>query len=183
VPLDLAKAKQHLRVEDESNDALIQTYLDAAIAVVEGLSGRIIAEREVRQPLDSLSGRNGRGEIELAWLPVVSGTKIEYLDSDGSNSELVLADGDFRLAAGSPPYLLPPIGGSWPSIYVGRNAATVVYRAGYGGDAGELPADLEAAALQQLGHFYMNREAVTEEYNREVPLSVRTICDRYRGIL
>lgn len=183
MPLDLAQAKLHLKVDADNEDTLIQTYLDASIAVVEGLSGHILAEREVRQSVDTLADRHGRSEIELAWHPVVSGTKIEFQDPDGVATELILADGDFRLVNGSTPYVAPPFNDSWPSIYSGRNAATIVYLAGYGGTAGELPSDLEAAVLMMVGHLYMNREAVTDDMTNEAPLGVRTICDRYRGTL
>lgn len=177
--LDLAQAKRHLRVDSESEDVLIQTYLDAAISTVEGLSGQIVAEREVRQSVDQLKGRNG-DEIELSWRPVVAVEKIEYVDPDGSASELLLLDNGFRFVDGRVPYVAPAFNSYWPSTFTGRNSATIVYSAGYGGLAGDLPADLEAAVLLLLGHLYMNREAVVDGTAREVPIGVRTITDRYR---
>jgi uncharacterized phiE125 gp8 family phage protein len=171
--LDLAKAKSHLRVDTESDDALVQTYLDASIAAVEGFSGHILQEREVRQSVDGLCG-----EVELSWMPVVSVSKVQYLDSDGVEQELV--DGFLRVGSGNRFFVAPAIGSNWPQTYAARNAATVIYRAGYGGDAGQVPADLEAAVLLMVGHLYMNREAVTPDTAREVPLGVKTITDRYR---
>lgn len=177
--LDLAKAKKHLRVESESDDTLIQTYLDASIAAVEGLTGHILVEREVRQSLDHLHG-NGRGEIELAWRPVLGVDRIEYVDSNGAAQQLLLASNAFRFIDGTNPYVAPVFNGSWPSLAHQRNAATIVYDAGYSDLGIPLPADLEAAVLLMVGHLYMNREAVTDGNVREVPMGVKSITNRYR---
>jgi len=182
--VDLERAMAHLGIDwDMSADqsALLSGYLSAAIRVVETRAQTILEEREVTQRFDRLVDRCGRSMIRLAWAPVVSVEGIDYLDGDGVAAELSEGDYGFRIVLGVPTLLLPPIDGSWPDVLTEPGSVTIRYTAGYGGNAGDAPGDLEAAVLMMVGHFWHNREAVlTGSISEEMPLGVAALCNPYR---
>lgn len=189
--VDLDRAKAHLGIDwDMSADqaALLSAYLSAAIAAVENSAQTLLAERAVTQRLDSLTDRHGRSMIRLDWGPVVSVQGIDYLDADGVAATLTEGDGEFRIVAGLPTLLLPPVDEAWPMPHDSLGAVTVRYTAGYGGEgeeaAGEAPGALDAAVLLMVGHLWHNREAViTGSIAEELPLGVAALCNPYRHSL
>lgn len=183
--LDLARAKAHLRVDFDAEDGLIAGYLAAAIGAVERLTGRILEERDLVYRLDRWTDRLGRERIVLPYDPVVSVEGVDYVDPDGAPQEMLPeaapGDGGFRTVAGEPYMLLPPAAESFPALADRPGAISVRHTAGYGGDAGDAPAELEAAVLLMLGHLYMNREAVGQAGAvSELPLGVDALCAPWR---
>src|ERR1051325_2697831 len=77
-PLDLARAKSHLRVDSADEDADIQDYLDDAIAAVDGPNGAGLAliTQTWRMSLDSWQ----HGRITIPLRPVQEIVSITYLD-------------------------------------------------------------------------------------------------------
>lgn len=174
--IDLELAKAHLRVDGSAEDALIQSYIDAAAAWVEGFTGRLLTRREVTQTLASF------GDYVPLWWgpdPDFDTLTIDYLDSDGQAATVT----DPR---GVRDRVYAPLGG-WPSV-LDHSAIAVTYTAGYDEDASApdpaaVPADLVQAQLMLVAHWYMNREAVNGGAANEVPLGVEAICRRYRPVL
>jgi uncharacterized phiE125 gp8 family phage protein len=181
VAVDLARAKAHLRVDFDEEDALIGAYLSAAIGAVEKASQRILTERELVFRADTLGG-DARG-LSLPHGPVVSVEGIDIIGSDGVAETLTVAGGDFRVVAGDPYILLPPLDGSWPGTADQPGAVSVRYTAGYGGSAGDAPGELDAAVLLMVGHLYLNREAARASASEEIPMGVQTLCWPFRRML
>lgn len=182
--VDLDRAKAHLGidwVQSADQAALLTAYLGAAIAAVEKQAQTLLSERAVTQRLDSLVDRLGRSVIRLDWAPFVSLQGIDYLDADGVTATLTEGAGELRIVAGVPTLLLPPVSGSWPASHLSDGAISIRYTAGYGGDAGETPGDLDAAVLLMVGHLWHNREAVvTGTIATEMPMGVAALCGPYR---
>lgn len=186
--ISLERARAHLGIDWEQSsdqDALVAAYLAGAVASVERRAQTLLTERAVEQRLDSLVDRRGRSAVRLAWAPVVSVEGIDYVDGDGVEQTLAATGSEFRLVAGIPGMLLPPIGAAWPYFPTEPGAARIRYTAGYGGAAlGEAPGDLVAAVLMMVGHLYHNREAVvTGGVATELPMGVAALCDAHRHTL
>jgi uncharacterized phiE125 gp8 family phage protein len=182
--VDLPRAKAHLRVDFDTDDDLITAQLAAAVSAVEKMSGRILAERALTYRLNEFP-LNGSMQIVLPVDPVVSVESVDYVDADGADQSIVVTaspgDGGFRTVAGEPYMLLPERGASWPSSDDQPGAVVVRFTAGYGGDAGDAPAELDAAVLMMTAHLYQNREAViTGTISTEIPLGVQAMCFPFR---
>jgi uncharacterized phiE125 gp8 family phage protein len=181
--IDLAQAKAHLRVDFDTEDALIAAYLAAAIGAVEAESSRILGSAELVHRIDRLVDRAGRSTIALPRGPVAAVAGVDYVDGDGAVQTLTLAGGDFRVVEGEPYLLMPPPGGSWPGHADEAGAVRIAYTAGYVAAGLEVPGALDAAVLLMVGHLYSNREAVGDDALAELPLGVKALCFPFRRAL
>ena len=167
-PVSLATARAHLRVLDDNEDALIESYIRAAREWVENYTGHILVRRTIEQPF-----RNGFSTyFELFHRPVVSVASIGYTDTDGAAQTLA----DFAVTTGSYPFRVYP--DTQPSIRT-NSMVTVTYTAGYA--EGEEPQALIQAMLLLIGHWHAHRESVViGETANEVPMAVESLCNQYR---
>lgn len=166
--IDLALAKAHVRAEGCAEDALIELYIEAAQALVEGQTGNLLTRREVTQELDRFGGH-----VPLWWGPNPSGIVIDYVDG-GAIARTVSGPRVVR------DRVYPPVGG-WP-MSLEASPVVVTYQAGYA--EGAAPADFDQAQLMLVAHWYLNREAVTSgNAASEVPLAVEAIIRRHRPVL
>lgn len=173
--LELDRVKQHLGVGHDDDDDLIALYLEAATAAVEGPTGIGIPLRPATYKL-TLEGFPC-GCIVIPLRPVTGVTAITYRDTVGVTQTLDPAAYIVDVATGT---VARPVGGSWPSTMATPFAVTVTFTAGFE----TIPADLQAAILLTVGHYYRNREAVVgTEFSVtpfELPLGVEAILSRYR---
>lgn len=163
--VNLALAKQHLRVESADEDTLITTYLAAAKAWVENYTGLRLTRGAVRQVETAFAPY-----ISLNYGPLPANVSIAYTDDVGAPQTIADA-----VIAGSRIYR--PSG--WPSIGEATEIS-VSYEAGFE----ETPADLDAAVLLLTGHWYEHREAVNVgNITSELALAVEALCRPYRAVL
>ena len=178
--IDLALAKAHLRAEGSAEDGLIQSYLDAAAAHVEGVTGKLLTRREVVQDAAGFHSSGG-AYLSLWWGPNPTGLTIDYLDAAGLAATVVLPRGvRDRIYA--------PVAG-WPTAR-DYSPVAVTYTAGFAVGAGQtpVPADLVQAQLMLVAHWYSNREAVAlggsaAASPAELPLGVKALCFPFRRVL
>lgn len=164
--LPLADAKAHLRVTHSSEDALIEALRDAAIGHVERVAGVALASGTWRWTLRAFPSR-----IDLPIGPVATIDAVTYLDADGVSQ--IYADA--RLIDGQ---VYPAAGGSWPTSY---DSVTVEFTAGLAA-ASDAP-ELLAAVMLLLGHYYIHREAASQDSVSEVPLAFDALIQTYRKVL
>lgn len=152
--VSLAEAKLHLRVDGSDEDALIEGYVAAATAHIDGPDGwlgRAVGVQTLEARCDSLTCGN---TIRLPFPPVIEPVSISYLDADDVEDMADLADIELLGAD------LMPTGGAWP--WAGgssrREGVRIRYRAGYD----VVPPAIRAAVLLMTGDLYRNRESVTE---------------------
>ena len=170
--LDLARAKQHLRVLHSDDDDLIQAYLDAAKRWAENYTGQLIDRREVVRHFAAFGGG-----IAILDGPNPDISSISYLDAAGLPQPWT----DYRLVALQNPVVLPAVGGSWPAVGSPAGIA-ITLTAGYEDD--DLPEDLQAAILLLVGHLYANRETVAPGSTpAEIPFGSTILADPYRAHL
>lgn len=146
----LAEAKAHLRVRHGDEDALIEAYVAAATAHIDGPDGwlgRSLGDQVLEAYTDVF-----RDCMSLPYGPVTEIISVKYLA--GTGDEVILLPTEYELRG----WLLgSAFGKRWPSVLSRPEAVRIQYRAGYA----DLPPPIRAAILLMVGDLYMNRETVT----------------------
>lgn len=175
LPVHLDDVKQHLRVDGDDEDSLIETYLLAAVTHLDGASGwlgRAIVAQTWAQQFDTFER-----SVRLDLAPISEIVSVTYLDADGV--EQTVDDTDYMLVnAGSSPELRFLDDYSFPVTRDQRPVLTVTFIGGYGDDTAA-PQPIKVAILLMVGDMYANREAKTEGGMLINP-TVRMLLDPYR---
>lgn len=170
-PVSLDDAKAHVRVDSSFEDGYISGLIEAAVAHFDGTG--VLGRAIITQTWAEWVG-NSPGSVRLPVGPFQSLTSIEYYDTDNALQTADVADFEVRLD-GDFVRVLPKDGASWPGAYSRRDAIKITYVAGYGDAATDVPASIRHAILLTVGHWYQNREAVSEVAMKEVPLAVQSL--------
>ena len=154
LPVTLAEAKAHLRVEHDDDDAVIEAHLAAAVGYLDGYAGtlgRALITQTWEQELACLTGQ----AAQLLVGPVQSLVSLTVRDEDDATVETVGLDG-YRLDAVSG-LMLARVGTSWPATADGFRVV-VRYVAGFGNDGASVPPQIKQAILLMVGAWYENRD-------------------------
>lgn len=176
--LPLARVKEHLEVDSDYRDPLIEIFRNAAIDLVQQYTMRRLTLNDVADPVlwrGNGFGSAPRGILRLGVGPVHSVLAIHYRDSQGAPAVMPVADvvhsggSEIQLAAGK----------NWPDVDGGLDCAVIKLRVGY--ETGKVPSALISAMLLMIGHLYANRESViTGTVTATLPLGFEALCDKYR---
>jgi uncharacterized phiE125 gp8 family phage protein len=163
------EAKAHCRIDHDEEDALIDLYIAAAVAHLDGwkgVLGRCIMTQEWRQEYTDW------GSFRPA-MPDVTGVTVRYCTEEvhGHSGEHVyeLAT-DVTVTLDGQGTLVTATGPSTDNIHVDYTCAM---------PAQQLPA-VKAIILLLVGHWYAHREAVTVGSVAEVPMAVDMLCNAMR---
>lgn len=165
--VSLGEAKQHLRVLNDDEDAVIEAMCAAACGHIDGPQGwigRAISEQVLEARLPAFGPC---GSIALPYPPAIEISSINYIDASGT---LVPLDPSAYELAGN--MLRPAWPGSFPSAqWRGGEGETVQIRwsCGYA----DVPMPIKAAALLMVGDLYANRETAALGVSAQaIPMSV-----------
>jgi uncharacterized phiE125 gp8 family phage protein len=156
--LDLDLAKKQLKVEHTAEDDLIQAYIDAALAQLDGPGGwlgRAIAPQTLQLAVFDTTD----AIIALPYPPIIEVESVTYDDLEGEAQDLDAADWLYRRGA------LQAVSGSFPEF----GELRVRYRAGYeppAEDDQEEPSAIKrcrVAALMLVADYFHRREAQLPE--------------------
>lgn len=154
-PVSLDEARAHCKA-DTADDTMLQVYLDAAVAHVdgaEGVLGRCLVTQTWDYKLECFPD-----EITVPLPTLQSVTSVKYYDVDGV--EQTISSSNYTVAGQR---VVPVDTYDWPDVEPGRPLPiTVRFVAGYG-LAVAVPAAIKAAILLILGDLYANREAQGEQ--------------------
>ena len=166
LPVTLAEAKAECRVWHGDEDAMIERYVRAATAHLDGWSGilgRCLMTQRWRATFD-------------AWAPCL---RLPFTNLD--NVAVVHGEGDadvsvsFVLREDSiGPWLDPVAGFGYPAL-AGRGAIRVEFDAGFGG-AADVPATLKTAILMHVRQMY------DADGDEKEPFGYRALIDPYRRV-
>ncbi len=190
-PLTTDMAKASLRFSSDSEDDLIDGWIETAGAIFEEQTGRQLV--------------NATWEYELATVPAVAtlaipkpplygNVVITYDDADGNeqtfDEENYIVHGSF-LTEGSPgSIVIDPFcdhgsialvsGASWPTL--GTDGRLRIRRTcGYGTTASALPAIIRSALLLLVGHFHRNRSEVDAGRDFEtLPMGAQALINTFK---
>ena len=182
-PVSLAEAKLHMRVDLDDDDALIQKLIEAARRHTEDFTSRSLITQTWKLTLDRFpeslllwrwDAWTCSNVIELPKPPLQSVTSVKYYDPDGVLQ--TLAASKYLVDAVTEPGRIAPVTGEfWPATQDRINAVEIIYVAGYGAAAANVPAGLLAAIKLLLANWYENREATIAGSLNPVPLAVEAL--------
>ena len=201
-PVTVAEMDQFLRGDNviESVDgSLIEGLIVAAREYVEEFTRRALITQtwtmymdrwpQTQDPLGwwdgvregSISSGDARS-LTLPIGPLQSVTSVKTFDQD--NSEALFDDANYFLnTTATPGEVILNTGVVWPPFTRTRNGIEVVYVAGYGDAATDVPASLRMAIKQLVTHWYENRELVKTQSDQNQamsPVHVQSILNRYK---
>jgi uncharacterized phiE125 gp8 family phage protein len=172
-PLTLAEVKDHLRVDQDLEDQLIESLIGAATEAVEGLVHRPLVNSTWTHYFDRFPG-----ELSYELQPGVSSiTSITYLDEN--NVEQTLAASVYELSEDWVPMFRLAPDQDWPDVLDHPDSVRVTVVSGFGADRHAVPDNIKAAMKLMISHWYENREAVTPGSLNELPVAVNMLLNRY----
>lgn len=180
VALPVAEFKAHLRLgsgfaEDSLQDAVLESFLRAAMAAIEARTGKILIARDFSWVLTGWRDATGQA---LPVAPVSAITGLVLIDAE--DAETAVDPGLYRLEHDMQRPKLKPRGTLLPTVPA-NGGVRIEFTAGFGPDWGDLPADLGQAVLLLAAHYY--------EYRNEtglgdgcMPFGVSSLIERYRTV-
>ncbi|MGL5010998.1 MAG: head-tail connector protein [Paracoccaceae bacterium] len=178
--LPVQDMKNHLRLgtgfaDDGTQDALVESYLRAAMAVIEGRIGKALMARRF---LWKLENWRWAAEQALPLAPVTGIVSVTLVD--GAGVPLVVTPGRYRLAEDMHRPRLVAREAVLPAVPEdGR--VEVVFDAGFGASWTALPKDLLQAWLLLTAEFYERRHDV-DGHTGGLPFAVQALIERWRSV-
>ncbi len=178
--LPIRELRDHLRLgsgfaEDGLQDGLVEAYLRAALAAIEGRIGKILIARGFRWVLEDWRDREAQA---LPVAPVQSVTSVTLIDASGAAT--VIASAAYRLITDAHRPKLAAKGTSLPSVPAdGR--VEVVFVAGFGSGWVDVPADLRQAVLLLAAEYYENRNEMGLR-EQGLPFGIMALIERWRTV-
>jgi uncharacterized phiE125 gp8 family phage protein len=167
-PVTQAEAKMQCRVDGSDENSLIDTYIAAATAHVESVTGRAIMDQTWELVQDDFSDA-----IMLPKGPVQSITSVSYYDT--SEVLQTVSASDYVLDnVSDPAWLVAAEDFDWPEVADGVNNVIIRFVAGYDPDSNAYK-ELRAAILLLVAHFYDNRSTGT------FPDAVQSLLTNHRS--
>ena len=178
--LPIAELKAHLRLgsgfaEDDVQDAVLESFLRAALAAAEARTGKVLIEREFSWTLENW--RTAEAQV-LPVAPVGSVNAVVLIDRVGV--ETVISADTYRLLQDRQRPRLCPVAGALPMVPT-DGAVRVEMTAGFGPGWDGLPADLAQAVLMLAAHYYEYRHD-TALSGGCMPFGVTSLLERYRPV-
>lgn len=174
LPVALADARLHLRLDDMLQDAWVQSAIQSACEASEHQTGR----RWITQTWEAIYDAFPAAAVELGLSPAQSVVSVKYLDQTGQEQTLspdaYVLDADHALGVG---FLLPAAGYAWPATAGSANAVRVRFTVGYGADATAVPAQARQWMLMHIGTAYRMRESMAAGF------TVAELPNRYHDAL
>ena len=161
-PITLMEAKAQALVTHDDEDLLLQHYIDAATAWLDGpagILGRCLVTQTWRAELAGVTG-----PIRLPFPNTVIDSAV-FTDAAGS-------DLDYRIGRRDQRLLLQPLAG------FGRPAA-ITFTAGYG-ESADVPAAIRQAMLLLITQWYEHRQVTGT--GTALPFAVEALLAPYRRI-
>lgn len=177
-PVTLAFAKQHIRVDIDTDDDLIEFYIKSARMFCEYYCNRSFITQTKGVWYDSTE----LGYCYATSLPVGSVQSIESVDTYDEDGVSSAVDDSKYYMAGDRVIFKNTF--SYPEDMRAYDSMLFSVVVGYGDNADDVPSDIIEAILMLVGHMYQNREAqydsVNGSWTKNVPFSVTANLQPYR---
>lgn len=168
-PVTLAEAKLHLRVDSTSDNDLITELISTTRQWCEGYQNRAYIEQSITAKLDSFSDI-----MSLPMPPLISVTSIKYYDTNGDQQTLSSSYYDVDTTS-EPGLITLAYNQTWPTVRGIHHAIEIIYKAGYGDEASDVPEHIKSVIKLLVGHFYEHREGVSEFKFENIPFGIKSL--------
>ncbi len=179
--LPVAALRAHLRLaqgfegpEDAAETTALAGFLRAAIATIEGRTGKVLLKRRFRMQLDDWRDRLGQS---LPLAPVHSVERIEIDDGNGIVTALPVEG--WRLVPDVQRPMILPTGVILPHV-PRRGSVTVTFLAGFGDGWEQVPADLAQAVILLAARYYDDRSQ--DRGSHAMPFGVSALIEKWRAV-
>ncbi len=178
--LPVEALQRHLRLgsgfaEDELQNAVLASFLRAAMAAIEARTGKALITRGFVVTYNEWRNSDGQS---LPIAPVVAISDVTLVDRFGASSSLDAAD--YRLQKDNFEPKLKPVATRLPGI-PSDGSAEVRFEAGFGPGFEDLPSDLAQAVLLLAAHYYEYRDETALSQGC-MPFGVTSLIARYRPV-
>lgn len=181
-------AKVHIKVDGTDEDALLDTYIGAAVELVEDCIQRQLMQATWELQLTCWDV-DCNGYIRLNKAPLVSITSVKYDPADGG-SEVAINPAEYQVDTTSVPGRIRFIG-NLPSVADKPNAIRIRFKAGYGADAADaaaqrtaVPSRAKTGILRAVGDFYAFRQdEQSGQYTSKLSNSIENFLNPLRLFL
>ena len=169
----------HLRLgtgfaDDGSQDAVLETYLRAAISAIEGRTGKALLQRRFAWDVFAWNDVSGQG---LPVAPVAAIESVTVFSANGNQSDVPA--NSYALISNTQRPVLAPSGGALPTLPEGGHCR-IVMTAGYSAEWTGVPAGLaQAVRLLAATYFEHRSDARREDV---LPLGVAALIQPFRSI-
>lgn len=188
LPVSLAEARAHLRLDAVDDDAVVTALIAAATAHLDGWTGvlgRCLVEQVWRQDFDAFARC-----LPLPLGPVIEASTVTWRNSAGQIATVAISNYSLRTDAGGRSVVRFKDSYALPTDLHEVAAISVTYRAGYETTPGDgesdpvssVPAPIKAAILLLVGNWFENRESVTAGSMSELPMAVNALLYPYRRV-
>ena len=178
--LPVQALKDHLRLgsgfsDDGMQNGLIEGYLRAAIAAIEGRIGKVLLARRFKLTLQDW---RAVGEQPLPVAPVSAVVSITMVDA--ALGATIIAPNRYRLIQDIARPKLTAVGVLLPLVPT-DGQAEIVFDAGFGAVWAAVPADLAQAVLLLAAEYYENRHDLGGR-TAGLPVAVQVLIERWRTV-
>lgn len=192
-PLTLAEAKEHLKIDHADEDGYITTLISAARKFAEGYTRLRLVEQTLMWTLDRWPGYGGTTQeshplisgygknrfLEVPAGPLISVTSITTYDDADVGTVWDVAN---YYVSSPQNRVYRRTGVAWPIAGRAGGGIEILYKAGFGTLASDVPKSLRQALLLLVSHLYQNREPVTEGAALNVPFTIREHLNLFRRV-
>lgn len=165
--------KEHCKIENNDDDALLLTYAKAAFGVVETFTNRSLLTCTWTARFDRFYCH-----IELPRAPVTAITSVKYYDEDNVLQTLSSSVYNTDLHS-EPPRITLATDQEYPDVYERTNAVEILYTAGYA-SLTAIPFELQMAIKLLTSHMFDRRTATTIYNLHELPMGIKALCLPFR---
>lgn len=180
VALPVQALKDHLRLgtgftDDGMQDALIRGFLRAAMAAIEGRTGKALIARRFQLVLEDWRTPTDQA---LPLAPVSAVVSVTLVDV--ANVAAVVAPARYRLVQDTHRPRLTGVSYLLPTVPV-EGRIEVVFDAGFGAAWANVPPDLAQAVLLLAAEFYDRRNELGAGV-AGLPFAVQTLIEKWRTV-
>ncbi len=179
--LPVAELRAHLRLgsgfelaASAEEDRALAGFLRAAMATIEGRTGKVLLRRNYRMVLEDWRDEQGQA---LPMAPVSAVTAVEIEAADGTVRPVPAER--WSLMADSMRPVIRPRGGVLPLVPEG-GSAVVRFVAGFAETWAGVPADLAQAVLMLAARYYEDRS--DDGARHSLPMGVSALIERWRAV-
>ncbi len=178
--LPVQALKDHLRLgtgfsDDGVQDGLMESYLRAAMAAIEGRIGKVLLARRFMLRLEDWRHND---EHALPVAPVSAVVSVALYDVAGVPA--VLAPARYRLVPDMHRPKLAAVGVLLPTV-PSNGRIEIVFDAGFGAAWAAVPVDLAQAVMLLAAEYYEHRHEVGVRQGG-LPMGVQALIERWRTV-